>query len=649
MRQLRFIFIAFISFLSVTGTVFLRRTISIFLCGVLNFNSASCYSLLDKHGTASAAVPPSNAVVTTNTAARAEHDQKKVAGCFLGICKDIPNIPIPNIPNIPNISIPSITIPNIPNIPNAPNGDLLGSLKTLIIKLTGEAVGVGSPLLLDQNTAFEKAPNITDFHPIRLTTTSVEDLQKSLPPGDYSVPVVSYCTQFSIHAPGQGLPYKLARLQGKQAPAVSALLARGTLQNIAPATLNANVWRIEAGLPLKQWSPKDQALIHSLIPEYEEGLQGDYLQQIEDTYNQLRFPGIPPLNDLLREIGAPGQLVLQLRQARQVLSDQTISAERLPEMLYEPTNDGLPRVLPASKDSSPSPWGKVQPGVFARFTVIEGYLGRNLLEFRIMPKVSAVINDPAITVANKWDKKLQVSEIPAAVINAPTLAKVMGMNDSTGQSSPLLIGYSIGHPAQALISSMVFSPYNPTTVYLGGAGMNGPYIPDQIQALKDVGIKNVLEGKYTWGNKFDLADAFIFRDHTSTEQPFTLELLGIKDNGENPLNFIGYSYGSLIAAQSAIYYANNGRKVSKLVLIGSPISQSFLDELNNHPNIEKVKVINLTQYGDPIYAGMSAPELLKVYKLWSSENGHFYYSLNSDEGKKRRRALAQELWNEGLR
>lgn len=55
MRQLRFIFIALTTFIFVTSAVFIRRTVSILLCGLLSFNSASCYGFLDKYGKADAA------------------------------------------------------------------------------------------------------------------------------------------------------------------------------------------------------------------------------------------------------------------------------------------------------------------------------------------------------------------------------------------------------------------------------------------------------------------------------------------------------------------------------------------------------------------------------------------------------------------
>lgn len=427
MRSLRFIFIGIITFLFVTNIVFLRRTFSVLLCGVLSFNSTICYSFLGNYGKADAATPRSSAVVTSKDFSVVQKDEQKIADCFLGVCVNLPKSPIP--------------------IPGVTDGNPIDIAKTAVAKQIGEAVGVGSPLLLDQKTAYpDISDQVKDFHPQKLTITSAEDLQKPLLPGDYSLDVIAYCTQFSIHAPGRGLPYKLAPLMGKQAPAIGALLSRGTLQSIAPSTLNANSWRIQAGLPLKQWSSQDQALIHKLIPEYEKGLEGDYLQQIENTYNQFRLvPGIPSLNDLLRQSGAPGQLVLQLRQARQTLADQTISAERLPDMLYEPTGDGLPRMLPPSQDSSPSRWAEVQPGIFARFTVIEGNLGKNLFEFRVTPKASAAINANSDLVATKeLDKKVLVSGQTGTPATPGSV--VCNSNHMT---------YSKDKPAQALIPACV--------------------------------------------------------------------------------------------------------------------------------------------------------------------------------------------------
>jgi pimeloyl-ACP methyl ester carboxylesterase len=125
-------------------------------------------------------------------------------------------------------------------------------------------------------------------------------------------------------------------------------------------------------------------------------------------------------------------------------------------------------------------------------------------------------------------------------------------------------------------------------------------------------------------------------------------------------NLIGYSYGSLSAAQTAHVYASNGYIVDHLVLIGSPIDGDFLKDLQKNKNIKKVIVINLRQYDDPVFAGISqwrlvfiaAPKLIKQNNESDKKNlgiGHFYYRPDSEEGRVRRRQLANYLYQQGLR
>jgi len=130
-------------------------------------------------------------------------------------------------------------------------------------------------------------------------------------------------------------------------------------------------------------------------------------------------------------------------------------------------------------------------------------------------------------------------------------------------------------------------------------------------------------------------------------------LLRIHQNSHKQFNLIGYSYGSLIAAQLAAKYARRGSLVDHLVLIGSPISESFLTILRNMKEIKSIIIINLDEHGDPIYAGMKASELvINAYTLreqMKTSTGHFYYAEKSSAGNKRRKELADELYKLGLR
>ncbi|WYD79832.1 MAG: hypothetical protein V8K32_11005 [Candidatus Electrothrix gigas] len=222
------------------------------------------------------------------------------------------------------------------------------------------------------------------------------------------------------------------------------------------------------------------------------------------------------------------------------------------------------------------------------------------------------------------------------------------------------------------------------TVYLGGAGMDGAYISDQIEAFREQGV-NAVAGKFTTGTFEDmkrvepLCDLRIYlrdSDGKTFRINWGLEALKVHENlpKKGQFNLMGYSYGSLIAAQSAWYYANEGRTVDNLILVGSPISRNFLDRLQTHPNIRQVIIKNLNEYNDSIYAGMprdkvkmNANNLINIMKIggqfgdnlgrellgdslyYEGGKGHFYYAPNDPIGQKRRRELVQELLGKGVR
>ncbi|WP_374595285.1 thioesterase domain-containing protein [Aquabacterium sp.] len=127
------------------------------------------------------------------------------------------------------------------------------------------------------------------------------------------------------------------------------------------------------------------------------------------------------------------------------------------------------------------------------------------------------------------------------------------------------------------------------------------------------------------------------------------------DHPADQFNLIGYSYGSLLAAQTANYYSKRGHSIDHLVLIGSPIDGDFLYKLRAYRSIKKVIVIDLTEHGDPIHAGMSQSDLLAAVPQLGKDmgagkgEGHFYYAHVVPDSNKRWARLAEKLHAEGLR
>lgn len=198
------------------------------------------------------------------------------------------------------------------------------------------------------------------------------------------------------------------------------------------------------------------------------------------------------------------------------------------------------------------------------------------------------------------------------------------------------------------------------TTFFGGAGMNGGYIDDMVKALEEAGVGNVRAADPRKWSRGDFVHDGIAVPFLNQRDRKPSDLSGFGEEGEQ-FNLIGYSFGGLQAAQAAADYADRGGKVDNLVLLGAPIEREFLEQLQNNPNIKSVKIIDLTEHGDPIKAGMSDVEVLLstpelgvqfVRGMMDDEQpkpGHFRYSGLDEQSRRLRRALAKQLVEQGLK
>ena len=206
------------------------------------------------------------------------------------------------------------------------------------------------------------------------------------------------------------------------------------------------------------------------------------------------------------------------------------------------------------------------------------------------------------------------------------------------------------------------------TVYWGGAGVNNmpSYVFDQVKRLQNLGIKNVRYSTRGGHNStlpytnqyanmgFDAIAVKKYRRYINKNLYFDDNPELAKGCNIEQTNYIGYSFGSLLAAHTAMHYANNGYIIDNLVLIGSPISRYFLQDIKNNKNIRNVIIVDLTKEGDPIYAGMTEFELTTSIGVLGNQFtqgavGHFYYSGGDATSNKRRADLANYLYAQGLR
>ena len=193
------------------------------------------------------------------------------------------------------------------------------------------------PLKLDANATYPTLP-VPPGGPFvpRPFVLNAGNLDQPLPPGDYTIPIFAFCTEYSVHRPGSGLAYRLGPLQGKAADAIGTLLWRGMLEKGSPPQqLQAVSWAIQSGLRYSQMPQSYKTVIDEVIPDYRNQLSGDFMQNLEDVYSaNAKSASLPPLEQMLGKMGKPGELALSARKQRNALLRQNTTDQIREQTLF---------------------------------------------------------------------------------------------------------------------------------------------------------------------------------------------------------------------------------------------------------------------------------------------------------------------------
>jgi RHS repeat-associated protein len=168
------------------------------------------------------------------------------------------------------------------------------------------------------------------------------------------------------------------------------------------------------------------------------------------------------------------------------------------------------------------------------------------------------------------------------------------------------------------------------TLFLGGAGYEEEtkgYSNQIVSKMKSAGIASP---KYVsistrGGQAGNIGFALIGRNRQLPKYGAWSSTLNKVSSASNTKggqrNVVGYSYGSVVAAQSALRMANSGKKLDNLILIGSPISSSssLYKALINNKNIGNVHRIDIKN--DPISNGIDLTNIGNI-------DNHFKYMDN---------------------
>jgi hypothetical protein len=311
------------------------------------------------------------------------------------------------------------------------------------------------PLTLDAKNVYPTVKTLPGgpFNPKPLQLTAAQ-LDQPLAPGDYTINTLAFCSEYSVHRPGQGVAYVLGPYAGKAADAIGNLIWRGTVQyNIAPSSLQSVSWAIQSGLTYQQMPQSYQQIIDQVIPDYKSEITGDFMQNLQAAYaNYAKTLKLPPLDTLLAKMGPPGQAALDAERERAILLQTGTSDQLKDQTLYQGQESGIYTPVKAED----GPWTERIPNqVYMKLLIQGGNMAtNNVMQIRVMP--SAASNSSSVN-----PKRLAAEGNPRVVYTAYArgarpaarphqIGGTVAVTTTISYLVRLMIAYSQGQGAQAL-------------------------------------------------------------------------------------------------------------------------------------------------------------------------------------------------------
>ena len=144
-----------------------------------------------------------------------------------------------------------------------------------------------------------------------------------LDPGDYAIPVMTYCMNQSRNSP-DGHIYSLSKMQGKRTEIIRKLQLNA-LSKFSFEDIQITLWSIQAGLSYEEMTIESQKIIDENIPEFKSELKESLLKSLEKKWNNIadKSHGMVPgfnqsIDDLLGELGDTGNQIKEIRDFKKM-------------------------------------------------------------------------------------------------------------------------------------------------------------------------------------------------------------------------------------------------------------------------------------------------------------------------------------------
>jgi len=202
-------------------------------------------------------------------------------------------------------------------------------------------------------------------------------------PGDYVIPVITYCMKQGGTSPS-GHIYSLSTLEGTRAGVVRELNLRAP-PKFSVQDIQIVSWSLQAGLSYDEMTPISQKIIDEIIPKTKSQLKESFLEILEKRWNQVSNSsnGLLPnfyeaSENLFDAFGEVGQKINEIQKFKKRLHEVGHDYSRLSELINIPTNFN-------KNEISNTSWSQISKNVYARFITDGHFQDIGFVQIRILP------------------------------------------------------------------------------------------------------------------------------------------------------------------------------------------------------------------------------------------------------------------------
>jgi hypothetical protein len=259
-----------------------------------------------------------------------------------------------------------------------------------------------APILPASQSRFplvNQLPGKNSFNPFPYQKNSISyapDGTLLLSPGDYLIPVMTYCMKVSGSSPN-GHAYALALLQGTRATIIREINMRAT-PRFSPNGVQILSWSLQAGLSYDEMTDQSRHIIDTVTPERKNEIKESFLQHFENGWNRIseNSNGLIPSfedtsDDLLSETGEVGTDIVEIRNFRRSLREAGNDYLTLRSLIDLKTN--------FQPESQKPTWSQISDRVYARFVTRGHFQELGQIQIRVLPPLQK--RNPSSTIVSK--------------------------------------------------------------------------------------------------------------------------------------------------------------------------------------------------------------------------------------------------------